>query len=169
MHVYLEYRLPDIYRDFPARMIIFFRRNILLYIPDFILLIFLSIPPYSWQKTLYIATGLVVLSLRDVVAMKRLTRYLDHFKIENLFVDYSILKYSRVYEKRRVHISKVNLNLSTRKKPYKLEIYEGEKIIHVQYAIGYYSLGKLKEIYNNFHSLKKELDLGVMFRGATLN
>ncbi|MFP4018231.1 MAG: hypothetical protein ACLFUH_03190, partial [Bacteroidales bacterium] len=66
MHVYLEYRLPDIYRDFPARMIIFFRRNILLYIPDFILLIFLSIPPYSWQKTLYIATGLVVLSLRDV-------------------------------------------------------------------------------------------------------
>lgn len=169
MHVYLEYRIPDIYRDFPARMVIFFRRNIHLYIPDFILLIFLMIPPYNWQETLYILTGLVILSLRDVFVMKRITKYLALFKVENYFVEYSILKYSRVYEQRRVHISKVNLNLSTRKKPYKLEIYEGEELMHVQYAIGYYSLRKLKEIYSNFHNLKKELGLGVMFRGATLN
>lgn len=169
MHVYLEYRIPDVYRDFPARMVKFFRQNIHLYIPDFILLIFLIIPPYNWQETLYILTGLVILSLRDVIVMKRNAKYLDNFKVENSFVEYSILKYSRVFKQRRVNISKVHLNLSTRRKPYKLEIYEGEDLVHVQYAIGYYSLEKLKEIYSNFHNLKKELNLGVMFRGASLN
>ncbi|MFO8235615.1 MAG: hypothetical protein R6U04_09455 [Bacteroidales bacterium] len=169
MHVHFEYKIPDFYSDFPARIIHFFKKNILLYIPDFILLIILIIPPYNLQQTLIILTGLVILSLRDVIVMKRITKYLYCFKVENSSVEYSILRYSKIYEKRKVHISKVHLNLRSRKKPYRLEIYEGNELIHVQYALGYYSLEKLKELYKNFHNLKKDMDLGVMFRGASLN
>ena len=169
MHANLTYKISDPYKDYLSRLMQFVKKNIWLYIPDSILLLMLILPPYSLDKAIMILTGLVLISFRDVIAMKRSARYLNHFTVEDSYVNYSILKYSKIFKNKKVHISRVSLVLEEFKRPYFLDIYEQGSLVHRQYAIGYWSLNKLREMHSNFNSLKKDMNLSSMFRGASMN
>jgi hypothetical protein len=169
MHANLRFKITQPYQDFGGRLIQFMKNNIWLYIPDFILLTILALPPYEIQKALLVVTGLVILGFRDIIVLLRSKIYLNHFFVENKLVYYSVLKYSKLTVNKKVNISSINLDLQKTKKPYYLDIIENNKMIHRQYAIGYWSLDKLEQLYNSFSKLKKDLDLGFMFKGTSLN
>jgi hypothetical protein len=169
MHANMKYAITKKYKGFTGRIFQFVKNNFWLYIPDTILIIILLIPPYSLNEFLLIFTALVILGFRDVVLLKRISRYLELFQVENTIVYITILHFSQTYEARQAHISKINLVLHEEKSPMQLDIYDNNQLMHKQYAIGYWNKERLKDLYQSFNKLKKEMNLGVMFRGASLN
>ena len=47
-----------------------------------------------------------------------------------------------------------------------MHIYEEGVLIHSQFAIGFWSLDQLKDMYNKFNDLKKDMNLGIMFKNV---
>ena len=166
MHANLDYEISKSYKYYGSRLIQFVKHNFILYIPDFILLTILAVPPYQMQETLMIITALVLLGFRDIVVMRRSINYLKEFKVNDSAVEYSVLRYNQVYENRKTHISKIVLQLQEDSKPYTLDIYDEGVLVHRQYAIGYWSMDYLKELYTKFSNLKKDMNLEIMFKGT---
>lgn len=163
MEATLYYELNTENKDFTRRMLRFLKHNIWLYIPDFILIALLVIPPYEMEKTLMIISGLVVLGFRDLVVLRRSTYYLNEFKVDDqMMVTFSVLRYNQIYLTRQNHIS--NIELSREYRPFRLLISENNEVVHQQYALGYWKRNKLEELYRKFSDLKQDISIESMFK-----
>ncbi|KXB08818.1 hypothetical protein AKJ55_00375 [candidate division MSBL1 archaeon SCGC-AAA382M17] len=162
MEATLYYELNAENKNFTTRMLRFLKHNIWLYFPDFILIILIFLPPYEMEKTLMIISGLVVFGFRDLVVLRRNTYYLNHFKVEDQMVTFSVMRYNQLYLTHQNHISTIELVRIYR--PFRLVIKENDEIIHQQYALGYWNREKLEELYQKFKSLRQDISIESMFK-----
>jgi hypothetical protein len=160
----MTFEVPDFYKDFSKRILRFARRHFWMYIPDGIIIIFLVIPPYSTSETIALISGLVILGFRDIFLMRRMSNYLSYFKVEDSMVFYTIHKYSQIMVERSAHISNIDIKLSKRWHGLSIGLYESGVLVHQQYAMGYWTKQRLREIYNRFNSLKGGVNLNAMFK-----
>jgi hypothetical protein len=160
----IEYEIPEFYRDFSRRILRFARTHFWMYIPDAIIIIFLLIPPYSTSETIALISGLVVLGFRDIFIMRRMKFYLFSFKVQESMVYYTVHKYNQVMIDRSTHISNVDIKISQRWYGFSIGIYENDLLVHQQYAMGYWTKQRLRELYNRFNSLKGGVNLKAMFK-----
>ena len=158
------FEIPEIYRSYSTRLLKFVRRKFWFYIPDALIIILLIIPPYSTSETIALISGLVVLGFRDIIIMRRMNFYLSAFIVEESNVFITVLKYNHVYINRTTHISNVDLRLSDKWYGLSIEILEGGELIHQQYAIGYWTKSRIKDLYEKFRSLKGGVNLNAMFK-----
>lgn len=158
--LYYEINAKD--KDFANRMMRFVKHNFWIYIPDFVLIILLILPPYEMDKTLMIISGLVVLGFRDVVVLRRSTYYLDRFKVEDQMVSFAVMRYNHIFFTRQNHIS--NVELVREERPYRIVFKENNEVVHQQYAIGYWKKDKLEELYRKFNELKQGISMESMFK-----
>ncbi len=163
------YKIEIGYQDFTTRILRVVKQNFLLYIPDALLIVLLIIPPYNLEKTLSIIGGLLILGIRDIIIMKRNIKYLNNFEVHNGLVYFSILKYSDVYINDHDHITNIDMEWIESKNNCRLVIKRKNSIIHTQYAIGYWTKNRLKELYKEFKEIKNDNNIEDIFRGPILN
>lgn len=168
MNTKMYFHIPQQYKAFAVRILHFVRTNYVLYIPDLIIITLLAVPPYSTGETLALVTGLVILGFRDIMAMRYMKHYLMSFQVKNAEVYISLLKYDRRIDISS-HISRINMRFMRGKRISRLQIYDGDQLIHQQYAIGYWTRERLMQLNEKYGNLKKDVDLSIMFRGTTLN
>ena len=162
MKASINYEIQTPYREFSKRILRFIRNRFYLYIPDLALITLLVIPPYDTEKVLMIVTGLVVLGFRDIIIMRRSIHYLNQFKVEDQNVQFSLIKYNEVNEEHDNHIANVNLEKAST--PFRLVIRENNRVVHQQYAMGYWTKSRLEDLYNKFNHLKQDVTLESMFK-----
>jgi len=167
MKASMNYQIERAYQDFSKRILRFAARKFYLYIPDLVLITLLVIPPYKGEQILMIVTGLVILGFRDIVLMRRSKYYLNQFKVEAQSVYFSLIRYNDVVEIHENHIANVSMEKGSQ--PFRLIIRENNKVVHQQYAIGYWTKSRLNELYEQFNSLKQDVTLESMFQGHQIN
>ena len=158
------FEIPEMYKSYSTRLLKFMKRKFWFYIPDGIIIALLIIPPYSTSETMALISALIVLGFRDIIIMRRMNFYLSAFIVEESNVYITVLKYNHVYINRTTHISNVDLRLSDKWYGLSIEILEGGELIHQQYAIGYWTKSRIKDLYEKFRSLKGGVNLNAMFK-----
>jgi hypothetical protein len=160
----MSYEIPEFYRDFSKRILRFARRHFWMYIPDAVIIILLIVPPYSSSETIALISGLVVLGFRDIVIMRRMSNYLSSIKVRDSMIYYTIYKHNQVMIDRSSHISNFDIKISEKWYGLSIGLYESGLLIHQQYAMGYWTKERLRELYNRFNSLKGGVNLNAMFK-----
>ena len=160
----LNFEVPPKYLNLSTRLINYVRRHFWLYIPDTVIIIFLIIPPYTTNETIALISGLVVLGFRDIFLMQRLNTYLVSFSLEEAMVSYTIYKNNQPVIRSSSHISNIELRFAEKPFGSFLEIFENDQLVHQQYALGYWSKKRLKDLYSKFYSFKGDVDMSSMFK-----
>lgn len=164
MNTDLSFEIPEKYKDFSKRILRFARSHFWMYIPDGVIILLLIIPPYSKSETLALISGLVVLGFRDIVIMRMMKAYLSSFRVSDSMVFYTVYKYSQVFLDHSTHISNIDIKLAQKWYGLSIGLYDGGVLVHQQYAMGYWTKQRLRELYNKFNEIKGGVNLKAMFR-----
>jgi len=167
MHYHYFSSIND--QDYLGRILIFIKRNLILYFPDFITLLLLAIPPYSWFETRIIIAIALFLSIRDILLLKYAVNHLGKFIIDGDSVSIIILRKSTLYKQIHGLISEFDIAVKGKFCFTKVLIYKNNELIHSQYAIGNWSPIKLRELYEQFYQIKRDLGFWRMFKGPMIN
>ena len=156
-------------QDYLGRILLFFKRNWSLYIIDFVILILLAIPPYSWHEAAILISISLVLSVRDIFLLKLATYHLGKFIVDGNSVSIITLKKSILFKKYEGLISEFDIVIKGKLWFTKALIYKNNELIHCQYAIGDWSPFKLRELYEHFYQIKRDIGFWRMFKGPMVN
>jgi len=167
MHYHYFSSLND--QDYLGRILIFIKNNLLLYLPDFIALLFLALPPYTWSEAKIIICIFLILSIRDILLLKYAVFHLGKFSIDGDAVSIAILRKSELYKQHVGNISEFDIKIKGNLWFKKVYILKGDKIIHTQNAIGDWTPRKLSELHEHFYHIKRDLGFWKMFKGPMVN
>jgi len=167
MHYHYFSSIND--QDYLGRILVFIKRNLVLYFPDFVTLLLLVIPPYSWFETKIILAIALFLSIRDILLLKYAVYHLGKFIIDGNSVSIVTLKKNTLHKKYQGLISEFDIIVKGRLCFTKAFIYRNNELIHCQYSIGNWSPKNLRGLYENFYQIKRDLGLWRMLKGPMIN
>jgi hypothetical protein len=156
-------------QDYLGRILIFVKRNIWLYIPDFVLVLFLVLPPYSWHEALLVIGISLVLSIRDVCLLIYSVNHLGKFIIDGDSVSIAVLRKSELQRQYSGSISEFDIKVKGKLFFKKTLIIKNNEVIHYQYAIGNWSPKKMDELYEHFYNVKRDIGFWKIFKGPMVN
>ncbi|HAN18593.1 MAG: hypothetical protein A2X13_13810 [Bacteroidetes bacterium GWC2_33_15] len=167
----MQYRFfsSGIDQDYWGRFLLFAKRNFWLYIPDIITFLFLLIPPYSWFETQIIIALVIILSIRDILVLKFSVYHLAKFYIDGDFVSVAIIRKNSLHDQINGKISEFDIKINSFAGFKTMEIFQNNKLVHRQFATGYWSGCKMKELYEQFYEIKRNLGFWRMFQGPMVN
>ncbi|OFX21787.1 MAG: hypothetical protein A2041_14025 [Bacteroidetes bacterium GWA2_31_9b] len=167
--MYYSFFSSDIDQDYFGRFLLFAKRNFWLYIPDFITLLFLIIPPYTRFETILLVSIIIILSVRDIAVLKLSIFHLAKFNIDEDYISIAILRKSKLNSQISGNISEFDIKVKSFVCFRTMEIFQDNKMIHKQYATGYWSGKKMKELYEQFYDAKRNIGMWRMFKAPMVN
>lgn len=167
--MYYSYFSSDIDQDYLGRFLLFAKRNFWLYIPDFATLLFLIIPPYTWFETKIIISVIIVLSVRDIAVLKLSIFHLAKFHIDEDYISIAILRKSKLHSQIHGNISEFDIKVKSFICFKTMELFQDNKMIHKQFATGYWSGKKMNELYEQFYEAKRNIGMWRMFKAPMVN
>jgi len=167
MHYHYFSTIND--QDYLGRILIFVKRNFWLYIPDFVLVLFLVLPPYSWHEALFVIGISLLLSIRDVFLLIYSVNHLGKFIIDGDSVSLAILRKSELQKQYSGNISEFDIKIRGKLFFKKAFILKNNEVIHCQYAIGNWTPKKMDELYEQFYSIKRDTGFWKIFKVPMVN
>lgn len=161
----LNYNSLEADRIFIERVFLFVKRNFWLFSLDLITILFLILPPYSWQEMELIISLLVLLLIRDIFILRKGYFHLGHFEAKGNNVKIGIIKGSKIKQELEEWLPDIDLEIKYSFGFPILLITKENKVIFKQYAFGYWTGDKMKEFLNAFYDYKKEQNLWKMYKG----
>src|SRR6056297_3125432 len=101
---------PD--NDYLGRVFLFMKINFYLYLPDLIVILYLVLPPYSWEEAIYLILILLVLSIRDILILRFSRYHLGEFVAINNDVFIKILKKGKLNQQFKEYISDIDVEIN---------------------------------------------------------
>lgn len=161
----LNYQSTETDQSYAGRIFMFVRRNIWLFLLDFLTLVFLIIPPYSWQETQLIILLLFVLLIRDIFILRLAYNHLGRFvaKGNNVIIQY--MKGSKLTNEIEEWLPDMDLEIRYSLGFPVLYILKENSIIFKQYPFGDWNGEKMREFIESFYDYKKEQNLWKIYKG----
>ncbi|MDY6801403.1 MAG: hypothetical protein SVU94_09275 [Bacteroidota bacterium] len=145
------------------------KRNFYLYLPDLIVILYLIIPPYSWEEAVYLILVLLVLSIRDIFILRYSRYHLGEFVAINNDVFIKILKKGKLNKQFKEYISDIDVEINYHFGFPVLYILCQDELLFKQYATGIWSGKRMREFKDSFYDFKKEQSMWKMFKGPSEN
>lgn len=161
----LNYQSTETDQSYAGRIFMFVRRNIWLFLLDFLTLIFLIIPPYSWQETQLIILLLFVLLIRDIFIFRLAYNHMGQFvaKGNNVIIRY--IKGSKLTDEMEEWLPDMDLEIRYTLGFPVLYILKENGIIFKQYPFGDWNGERMREFIESFYDYKKEQNLWKIYKG----
>lgn len=138
--------------DYLSRTVLFYKRNIKLFILDFLLILSLIIPPFSIRELYFVLIGFAILSIRDIIILRKSIYHIERIDVVDSELHIKIYKYNKPYINIRDNVSNFNMELKYFASFSFLQIqYKNDTIIN-QYPVGTWSEDKLTELNNKYYN-----------------
>lgn len=161
----LSYNSSDSDRTFLERIFMFAKRNLWLFVLDVLTILFLIIPPYSWQETQLIILLFIFLLVRDIFILRKGYYHLGYFIAKGNNVHIGIIKGSKVHNEMEEWLPDMDIEIKYSLGFPILYITKENTVIFKQYAYGDWSIHKMKEFVDSFYDYKKEQNLWKIYKG----
>lgn len=161
----LNYNSTHDEQSYLGRVFLFIKRNYWLYFLDVLIILFLIIPPYSWEETWMLVIMLLILSIRDIIILRLSVLHLGSFVAKGNDVVISILKRSNVHREIKEWLPDLELEIKYIFGFPVLNISKENEIIFKQFPVGDWTLKKMKEFVDSFYEYKKEQNLWKIYKG----
>ena len=92
----LNYSSSETDHNYFGRIFLFAKKNLWLFVLDLLIIVFLALPPYSWQETQLIIVLVVLLLIRDAFILVKGINHLGKFVARGKNVEIGILKGSSI-------------------------------------------------------------------------
>jgi len=159
----IDFQAPESDKEYFSRLLEFIKRNMKYYVLDFFFLFMLIIPPYNISKTLLIIVFLLILSIRDIFLMRLSKLFIQHFKISDDKLYFTVYKYSKCFKEYEFNISDVEID-SYEVLDFKiLRISKNKASVFKQFPIGYWTNDKIEELLYKIDYQKRQIAIKKMF------
>lgn len=161
----LNYNSTHTDQNYLGRVFLFAKRNYWLFLIDIIIIAFLVLPPYSWEETRLVLIMLALLVIRDVFILRISSKHLGKFIAKGNEVLIGILNRSKFQEDIVEWLPDMELELKYKFGIPVLFIMNGSDVVFKQYAVGIWTVDKMKEFIDSFYDYKKEQALWKIYKG----
>ncbi len=161
----LNYNSPHSDRNYLGRVFLFIKRNYWLFLLDLIIIIFLILPPYTWEETKLLLIMIAVLLIRDILILRISCKHLGKFVARGNEVLIGILKRSKLQDDIIEWLPDMELEIKYILGIPVLHIMDGSDVIFKQYPIGVWTVDKMKEFIDSFYDYKKEQATWKIYKG----
>jgi hypothetical protein len=152
-------------RSYTGRIFLFIKRNFWLFLLDFIIILFLVLPPYSWEETKLIIVLVFLLLVRDVFILKRSILHLGKFEARGNDIIIGILNKNRLSKEITEWLPDIDLEIKNWMGFPVLYILKENEVIFKQHSYGSWTGKKMKEFVDSFYDYKKEQNLWKIYKG----
>ncbi|MDA3952998.1 MAG: hypothetical protein PF485_05090 [Bacteroidales bacterium] len=161
----LNYNTSHTDENYLGRVFLFAKRNYWIFILDFILILFLAVPPYSREENVLLLIMFAILFIRDFIILRISYKHLGKFIARGNNVLIGILRKSKFQDDIAEWLPDIELELKYKFGIPILFITSGPIVIFKQYPIGIWTIDKMKEFIDSFYDYKKEQALWKIYKG----
>ena len=161
----LNYNSTNSDHSYMGRIFLFAKRNLWLFLLDLLVIIFLVLPPYSWNETRILILFIIILLIRDIVILKLCIRHLGQFEAKGNDIIIKILKRNKIKLEIKEWLPDLELEIKYFLGIPIMYISKGNDVIFKQYPTGIWSAAKMREFINSFYDYKKVQNLWKMYKG----
>ena len=161
----LNYNSSQSDHSYSGRLFLFAKRNLWLFVLDLVIILFLILPPYSWDEAQIIIGLLIIFLIRDVFIIKLSIRHLGKFKAKGNDITIGILKGNKISKEIKEWLPDIDLEIRNSFGFPVMCIYKENETLFKQYPFGDWSGKKMKEFVDSFYDYKKEQNLWKMYKG----
>lgn len=161
----LNYHSIEADHSYMGRVYMFIRRNIWLFLIDILTILFLAIPPYSWQETQIIILLILLLIIRDIFVLRIGYSHLGEFVAKGNNVLIGIIKGNKIKVESEEWLPDIDLEVKYTLGFPVLYILKENSVIFKQYPYGTWTGEKMREFTESFYDYKKEQNLWKIYKG----
>jgi len=152
-------------QSYAGRIFLFVKRNFWLFLLDFIIILFLVLPPFSWEETKLIIVLIFLLLVRDAFILKRSILHLGKFEARGNDIIIGILNKNRLSKEITEWLPDIDLEIKNWMGFPVLYILKENEVIFKQHSYGSWTGKKMKEFVDSFYDYKKEQNLWKIYKG----
>lgn len=161
----LNYNSTHSDHNYLGRVFLFVKRNYWLFLLDLIIIIFLIIPPYTWEETKLLLIMIAVLLIRDILILRISCKHLGKFVAKGNEVSIGILKRNKFQKDIIEWLPDMELEIKYILGIPVLYIMDGSDVIFKQYPVGIWTVDKMTEFIESFYDYKKEQAMWKIYKG----
>lgn len=161
----LNYNSKETDHSYFGRVYMFALRNMWLFSLDVLAIIFIVIPPYSWQETQLILIILLFLIIRDVFIFRLGYKHLGKFEAKGNNVNIGIIKGSSLKKEMEEWLPDIDVEIKYSLGFPILYIMKEGTAIFKQYPFGDWTGERMREFVESFYDYKKEQNLWKIYKG----
>ncbi len=161
----LNYNSTHSDQNYLGRVFLFIKRNYWLFLLDLIIILFLILPPYTWEETKLLLITIGVLLIRDILILKISCKHLGKFVAKGNEVLIGILKINKLQDDIIEWLPDMELEIKYILGIPVLHIMDGSDVIFKQYPIGIWTVDKMQEFIDSFYDYKKEQAMWKTYKG----
>ncbi len=161
----LNYSSPHSDQNYLGRVFLFIKRNYWLFLLDLIIILFLILPPYTWEETKLLLIMIGVLLIRDILILRISCKHLGKFVAKGNEVLIGILKGNKLQNDIIEWLPDMELEIKYILGFPVLYIMDGSDVIFKQYPVGIWTVDKMKEFIESFYDYKKEQAMWKTYKG----
>ena len=161
----LNYHSAEADHSYVGRIYLFVKRNLWLFLLDILTIIFLIIPPYSWQETQLVILLIILLIIRDIIILRLGYNHLGEFVAKGNNVIIGIIKGNKLKIENEEWLPDIDLEIKHSLGLPVLYILKENTVIFKQYAYGNWTGDKMREFVESFYDYKKEQNLWKIYKG----
>ena len=161
----LNYNSKETDHSYFGRVYMFVMRNMWLFLLDVLAIIFIAIPPYSWQETQLILVIVVFLIIRDIFIFRLGYNHLGKFEAKGNTVIIGIIKGSNLKNEKEEWLPDMDVEVKYSLGFPILYITKEGSVLFKQYPFGDWTGEKMREFVESFYDYKKEQNLWKIYKG----